>query len=231
MRASIRGSATRVRAYDVPMRSYLAASRRFTAASRSNATISMAVAAASSPLWPSLPPRRSNACSRVFTVRTPKTTGTPVSSATREIPAAHSPATYSKCGVSPRTTAPMQMTASVAPDRASFRATSGSSNAPGTHTTSTCAASYFSRVRCAPSRSASVMSRLNRATAIAMRMPVASSSPSKPPYSPTGQLVPSCSSSSRSRRWPILRCLARRYAMFSFVGTVCSGTRSTISSP
>ena len=38
--------------------------------------------------------------------------GGPVSSATRCRPAAHSPATYSKCGVSPRITAPRQITAS-----------------------------------------------------------------------------------------------------------------------
>ena len=192
--------------------------------------------------WPSrpllrpcgLPCRRcrSNACSRVFTVRTPKITGTPVSSVTREIPAAHSPATYSKCGVSPRTTAPMQITASVAPDgRQLLRDERQLERAGNPHDVDLSPAPYFSSVRCAPSSSASVMSRLKRATAIAKRMPVASSSPSSRSTRPRFSWSPAARLSSRSSRWPILRCLARRYAMFSFVGSVCSGTRSTISSP
>ena len=52
------------------------------ASRRSSLTISTAVRAASSPLWPSAPPARSIACSRLSVVSTPNTTGTPVSSAT-----------------------------------------------------------------------------------------------------------------------------------------------------
>src|SRR5205809_456648 len=100
------------------------------------------------------------------------------------MPAAVSPATYSKCAVSPRITAPRQMTASTVPEPASRFATSGSSNAPGTHRTVTSAASCLRRIRSAPSRSSSVMSRLKRATTIANRMPVASRSPSFAAYSP-----------------------------------------------
>src|SRR4051812_26282578 len=152
--------------------------------SRSSDTISIAVSAASSPLCPSLPPSRSSACSRVSTVSTPKITGTPVSSAARVMPAAASLATNSKCGVSPRTTAPRHTTASTAPEAAKRFATNGNSYAPGTHATATSAASCLRSIASAPSSSFSVMSRLKRATATPKRMPVASSSPSRTAYSP-----------------------------------------------
>ena len=121
----------------------------------------------------------------------------------------------------------------VAPEVASFCATSGSSNAPGTHTTSTCRGAVLleralrtveQRVgdvaveprhgdRDAHARSRRARLRSRRVLAHGSAGP---------------QLLVFVS---RSSRWPILRCFARRYAMFSCVGTVCSGTRSTISSP
>ena len=47
----------------------------------------------------------------VSQVSTPKATGTPVARVTAASPAAAWPATWSKCGVAPRTTAPMATTA------------------------------------------------------------------------------------------------------------------------
>ena len=58
------------------------------------------------------PPARACACSTVSDVITPKVTGSPASSATRATPLAAWPATKSKCGVSPRITAPQQAIAS-----------------------------------------------------------------------------------------------------------------------
>ena len=101
-----------------------------------------------------------------------------MSSEARVTPAAHSPATYSKCAVSPRITAPMHTTASTVPDCANRLATSGSSNAPGTHATVTSAAPWSRSAFSAPAHSGSVTSRLKRAATIANRMPVASSAPS-----------------------------------------------------
>src|SRR5437588_680024 len=98
--------------------------------------VSMAAIAASHPLLPCLPPARSRACSKVSVVSTPKTTGTPVSMAASRIPRAAWPATWSKWAVSPRITAPRQITASYPPDAARRFATRGSSKAPGTHTRS-----------------------------------------------------------------------------------------------
>src|ERR1700722_296537 len=60
---------------------------------RKRLAISIATSAASAPLFPALPPARSMACSTVSVVNTPKATGTPVSSAMRAMPAAHSPPT------------------------------------------------------------------------------------------------------------------------------------------
>ena len=53
----------------------------------------MAAMAESKPLLPALVPDRSMACSMVSVVRTPKMTGTPVSSEARAIPAAACPQT------------------------------------------------------------------------------------------------------------------------------------------
>ena len=78
--------------------------RRWTG--RARRAISTAVCAASSPtLWPPASSERHSAWSRFSVVSTPKTTGTPVSSPTCWMPRAHSPATRSKCAVSPRMTA------------------------------------------------------------------------------------------------------------------------------
>ena len=152
-------------------------------------------------------------------------------------PAAHSPATYSKCAVSPRITAPMQTTASTAPDAAKRFATSGNSNA-----------------RRAPTPPgdlgrAVVAQRLLGARAQRLgHLVIEAGGDDREPHPRRVELAvgacvlahqppPSCASSSGSEsgskpsRCPSLRCLARRYAMFSAVGTVCTGTRSTISSP
>src|SRR6516165_530531 len=76
------------------------------------AAISSALSIASPPLLPSPVAARSSACSSVSTVRTPKATGTPVSSPASCRPRAASPPTYSTCGVSPRITQPSATTAS-----------------------------------------------------------------------------------------------------------------------
>src|SRR6185437_15360687 len=68
--------------------------------------ISSAAAMASPPLLPAPVAARSSACSTVSTVRTPKMMGTRVSRLASCSPRAHSPETYSKCGVSPRMTQP-----------------------------------------------------------------------------------------------------------------------------
>src|SRR4051812_36251376 len=109
--------------------------RQSPAIAATNLAISTAVRAPSSPAFS--PPgvsERASAWSRFSVVSTPKTTGTPVSRATRRIPAAAWPATCSKWAVSPRITHPRQMTASTEPESANTLAASGSSNAPGTHT-------------------------------------------------------------------------------------------------
>ena len=77
------------------------------------------------------------ACSSVSTVSTPKVAGTPVVACTDATPRAASPATYSKCAVSPRITAPRHTTASTPPCSASSRAAIGISKAPGTQATVT----------------------------------------------------------------------------------------------
>ena len=66
-------------------------------------------------LLPALVPARSMACSMVSVVRTPKITGTPVSSATLADPLGRLAGDESKCGVEPRITAPRQITASYLP--------------------------------------------------------------------------------------------------------------------
>ena len=97
--ASMRGSAVRVARVRRADAVVLRGTRRGAHGSaRSNATISIAVAAASSPLWPSLPPMRSNACSRVVDGQDAEDHRDAGVEATRVTPAAHSPATYSKCG-------------------------------------------------------------------------------------------------------------------------------------
>src|SRR5690606_6261564 len=60
---------------------------------RDNVAISIAVNAASAPLFPAFVPARSTACSIVSTVSSPKPIGMPCSSETRAIPLAASPAT------------------------------------------------------------------------------------------------------------------------------------------
>src|SRR5690606_19683859 len=97
----------------------------------SRLTISRADRAASAPLLQALVPERSMACSMESTVRTPKATGTPNSMDTWARPLVHSPATYSKCGVPPRITAPRATIAEYSPCWATFCATSGISKAPG----------------------------------------------------------------------------------------------------
>src|SRR4029453_434335 len=79
---------------------------------RRTCTISSAVTAASYPLLPASPPARASACSMVSVVSTPNATGRSWPRATAAIPLAASPATKSKCGVSPRTTAPRHTSAS-----------------------------------------------------------------------------------------------------------------------
>src|SRR5262245_19033487 len=99
--------------------------------------------------------------------------GSPVSSPTCWMPRAHSPATRSKCAVSPRMTEPMQMTASTSPPVANAFAVTGSSNDPGTHTsvTSSSATLQPRRPRLTPSRSRTVTWSLNRPHTTAMRNP------------------------------------------------------------
>src|SRR5690606_22322439 len=60
---------------------------------RDSVAISIAVDAASAPLFPAFVPARSTACSIVSTVSRPKPIGTPCSSETRAMPLAASPAT------------------------------------------------------------------------------------------------------------------------------------------
>src|SRR5690554_1106205 len=100
----------------------------------SRLTISRADRAASAPLLPALVPERSMACSMLSTVSTPKATGIPDSRDTAPTPLTHSPATYSKCGVPPRMTAPRVMMASYCLRSATLRTISGISKAPGTRT-------------------------------------------------------------------------------------------------
>src|SRR5260370_22199159 len=147
---------------------------------RSRSAISTAVMAASNPLLPPLPPARSIACSGVLQVSTLKATGTPVSAATCASPLAASPATYSKCGVSPRITAPRQMIAWRRLLAASSRATSGISQEPGTLTISISDSAHPVRPRAsrAPASSRSVTKLLKRATTMANRRPFDKSWPS-----------------------------------------------------
>src|SRR5580765_6120749 len=99
--------------------------------------ISRAEPAASHPLFPCSPPARANACARSSVVRTSKMHGTPVVRPTSEMPRAASAATRSKWEVSPRITAPRQISASNRPDAARRSATIGISKAPGTQATVT----------------------------------------------------------------------------------------------
>src|SRR5687767_1005205 len=87
-------------------------------------------------------------------------------------------------------TAPRQSTASKPCEAASCLATSGISNAPGTQCTGTLSRSRPSSVSVAsaPSTSFSVTWALNRPATTARRMPVASSGPSAPAYSPISVL-------------------------------------------
>src|SRR3989441_1081697 len=87
---------------------------------------------------------------------------------------------YSKCGVSPRITAPRQMMASYRRERANRDATRGISNAPGTSTTSIASsrAPPLRKASSAPSSSRFVTSSLNRLRTIANRNPAAAPPPS-----------------------------------------------------
>src|SRR6185369_1298063 len=89
---------------------------------RTNSAISMEASAASSPRLPTEPPARSQACSSVSAVMTPKLMGTPVASAAWVIPWAAAADTYSKCGVAPLMTTPTQTIAANRPVAASARA-------------------------------------------------------------------------------------------------------------
>src|SRR5262249_18227086 len=145
--------------------------------------ISTAAIAASAPLLPAVVPARSTACSIVFVVSTPKVTATPrscASSATRATPDAHSPATYSKCGVEPRITQPSAIAASKSPDSATWRSIAGISNAPGTRTTvkSSSFAPSRRRTSSAPVTRRSPMKSLKRDTTRTQRNPCADSWPS-----------------------------------------------------
>src|SRR6266446_6546488 len=100
-------------------------------------TNSTADIAASNPLFPAFTPARSIACSRVSAVTIPYKTGTPDSIPACAMPLVTSPAIYSKCGVWPRMIVPQQITASNFPEPATFRASRGISNEPGTLKTST----------------------------------------------------------------------------------------------
>src|SRR5690606_21906339 len=109
------------------------------ATARSSEAVRRAASAASRPLLPAAPPDRAAACSTVSQVRSPNPTGMPRSVATRESADAVSPATKSKCGVSPRITTPSATTAATPGRRAAVAAATPSSNAPSTH--HTCSAS------------------------------------------------------------------------------------------
>src|SRR5690242_9915098 len=91
-------------------------------------------------------------------------------------PRAHSPATYSKCGVSPRITQPSAITAWYSPLAANLSAASGSSNAPGTR----CTFSWSSappcarQARVAPSINCETRPSLKRAATMATRQGLAS---------------------------------------------------------
>src|SRR2546427_11416489 len=87
---------------------------------------------------------------------------------------------YSKCGVSPRITAPRQMMASYRRERANRDATRGISNAPGTSTTSIASsrAPPLRKASSAPSSSRFVTSSLNRLRTIANRRLAAAPPPS-----------------------------------------------------
>src|SRR6185437_14620249 len=143
--------------------------------------ISSAAAMDSAPLLSPVVAARSRACSTVLTVRTPKMTGTPVSRLASCSPRAHSPETYSKCGVSPRMTQPRATTASYRPDSASLRAATGSSNAPGTRAMSRSSAGppRSSQAAVAPLRRLATMKSLNLAATMATLRPRATISPSK----------------------------------------------------
>src|SRR5690606_26460813 len=129
-------------------------------------TVSKAAMAASAPLLPALVPERSMACSMLSTVSTPKATGIPYSSDTAPTPLTHSPATYSKCGVPPRMTAPRVMMASYCLRSATLRTISGISKAPGTRTMvmSASLTPWRLRVSTAPSTRLSTTKLLKRPT-------------------------------------------------------------------
>src|SRR5262249_9921050 len=134
-------------------------------------TISTQAAAASAPLLPALVPARSIACSTVSQVSTPKVIAQSLESDTSPIPFATCEATYSKCGVPPRMTAPRQTTPESPPCAAILRTSPGRSNAPGTRNTSTSPSGTPWRVSAsrAPRSNSSVMKELNREQQIAKR--------------------------------------------------------------
>ena len=150
--------------------------RRHDAASVSSArnsdAISTAARATSAPLLASPGRARSRACSSVSVVSTPKATGTPESSATRERPCDTASAMYSKCMVSPLMRQPRHTTASKRPDSARRWAVTGSSKAPGHAHDGTGVRGHAaaSSADSAPASSPSVTSALNRETTTANRL-------------------------------------------------------------
>ena len=112
-------------------------------------------------------------------VSTPNTMGTPVVNAACWMPSAQGPATYSKWAVSPRITAPRQITASNSPDAAHCLAANGISKAPGTQATVTSSSRTPCRPRPprAPSSRRWVTRSLKRPQTTATRTPEPSTSP------------------------------------------------------
>jgi hypothetical protein len=120
------------------------------------------------------------ACSTLLVVKTPKPMGIRYFEMAFPIPRVTASDTYSKCGVSPRITAPKQISASYFPLAAIRSASKGISNAPGTRMTviSSSSPPRLFNPSNAPSSNFSVMKLLNRLTIIPILIPRASSLPS-----------------------------------------------------
>ena len=103
---------------------------RYPQISRSRLTISMAEAAASPPFVAGLGARSLNGLLDAVDGQHAEGDRDAVLSVTCAIPFTHSPATYSKCGVPPRITAPSATIASYSPLAAILSSTSGISKAP-----------------------------------------------------------------------------------------------------
>lgn len=120
------------------------------------------------------------ACSTLLVVKTPKPMGIRYFEMVSPIPRVTASDTYSKCGVSPRITAPKQTSASYFPLPAIRSASKGISNAPGTRITviSSSSPPWLFNPSKAPSNNFSVMKLLKRLTIIPIFIPRASSLPS-----------------------------------------------------